>query len=193
MSAQVGVGTSSPNAAAALDVVSTSKGLVPPRMTAAQRNSISNPPAGLMLWCSDCGSNGELQVFNGTTFTNLTGDQREMTASLYAQIGSDIDGEATSDESGVAVSLSSDGTIVAIGAKDNDGGGTNSGHVRVYQYASSTWSQIYSDIDGEAVSDESGGAVSLSSDGTIVAIGAYRNDGAGTNSGHVRVYKEGGI
>ena len=136
MNAQVGVGTSSPNAAAALDVVSTSKGLVPPRMTAAQRNSISNPPAGLMLWCSDCGSNGELQVFNGTTFTNLTGDLREMAGSLYAQIGSDIDGEAAGDESGVAVSLSSDGTIVAIGARWNDGNGSSSGHVRVYEEGS---------------------------------------------------------
>ena len=189
MNAQVGVGTSSPNAAAALDVVSTSKGLVPPRMTAAQRNSISNPPAGLMLWCSDCGSNGELQVFNGTTFTNLTGDLRDMTASLYAQIGSDIDGEAAGDESGVAVSLSSDGTIVAIGAYSNDGNGSSSGHVRVYQYASSTWSQLGSDIDGEAASDNSGCSVSLSSDGTIVAIGAYSNDGNGSSSGHVRVYQ----
>ena len=189
MNAQVGVGTSSPNAAAALDVVSTSKGLVPPRMTAAQRNSISNPPAGLMLWCSDCGSNGELQVFNGTTFTNLTGDLREMAASPYAQIGSDIDGEAAGDESGVAVSLSSDGTIVAIGARWNDGNGSSSGHVRVYQYASSTWSQLGSDIDGEAAGDYSGCSVFLSGDGTTVAIGSTHNDNANTDAGHVRVYQ----
>ena len=71
--AQVVSGTTIPNPSAALDITSTTQGLLPPRMTAAQRNSISNPPAGLMLWCSDCGSNGELQVFNGTTFTNVTG------------------------------------------------------------------------------------------------------------------------
>ena len=35
-------------------------------------------------------------------------------------------------------------------------------------------------------------SVSLSSDGTIVAIGAYRNDGGGSNSGHVRVYEYSG-
>ena len=62
-------------------------------------------------------------------------------------------------------------------------------HVRVYQYASSTWSQLGSDIDGEAASDKSGYSVSLSSDGTIVAIGAVHNDGNGSNSGHVRVYQ----
>ena len=73
VNAQVGVGTSTPDAAAALDVSSTTQGLLPPRMTAAQRNSISNPPAGLMLWCSDCGANGELNVFNGTAFTAIDG------------------------------------------------------------------------------------------------------------------------
>ncbi|MBT5223853.1 MAG: hypothetical protein HOM19_00295, partial [Candidatus Marinimicrobia bacterium] len=186
--AQVGVGTSSPNAAAALDVVSTSKGLVPPRMTAAQRNSISNPPAGLMLWCSDCGTDGQLQVYNGSEYTNIIGGSRLLT-NVHSQIGGDIDGEATYDYSGWSASLSSDGTIVAIGAIQNAGNGSNAGHVRVYQYASSTWSQLGSDIDGEAASDNSGYSVSLSSDGTIVAIGAIYNDGYGSNSGHVRVYQ----
>ena len=37
--------------------------------------------------------------------------------------------------------------------------------------------------------DLSGCAVSLSSDGTIVAIGAPYNDGTGGNAGHVRVYE----
>ena len=53
----------------------------------------------------------------------------------------------------------------------------DSGHVRVYQYSGSSWSQLGDDIDGEAAYDYSGYSVSLSSDGTIVAIGAYDNDG----------------
>ena len=93
------------------------------------------------------------------------------------QLGSDINGEAAGDQSGRSVSMSSDGTIVAIGAPYNDGNGSNSGHVRVYQYSSSSWSQLGEDINGEAANDHSGYSVSLSSDGTIVAIGAYRNDG----------------
>ena len=105
-----------------------------------------------------------------------------------AQIGADIDGEATFDKSGNSVSFSSDGTIVAIGAPSNDGNGSNSGHVRVYEYSSGSWSQVGSDINGEAASDESGHSVSLSSDGTIVAIGAWGNDDNGSSSGHVRVY-----
>jgi Flp pilus assembly pilin Flp len=105
------------------------------------------------------------------------------------QIGSDINGEATDDWSAWSVSLSSDGSIVAIGARNNDGNGNNSGHVRVYRNISGVWTQIGSDINGEAVDDISGDSVSLSSDGTIVAIGASSNDGNGNSSGHVRVYR----
>ena len=103
----------------------------------------------------------------------------------WTQLGGDIDGEADEDQSGISVSLSSDGTIVAIGADGNNGA---SGHVRVYQNISGTWTQLGGDIDGEAASDNSGTSVSLSSDGTIVAIGAYGNDGNGSSSGHVRIY-----
>ena len=107
----------------------------------------------------------------------------------WEQIGSDIDGEKKNDESGYSVSLSSDGSIVAIGAVKNDGSGKNSGHVRVYKNNSNVWEQIGSDIDAESRGDNFGVSVSLSSDGSIVAIGGNKNDENGSNSGHVRVYK----
>ena len=109
--------------------------------------------------------------------------------SAWTKLGDDIDGEAQGDLFGVSVSLSSDGTIVAIGANKNWGApGDQSGHTRVYQYdASKTsavadqnsstfgpagWNRLGNDIDGELASEFSGCSVSLSSDGTIVAIGA---------------------
>jgi hypothetical protein len=110
----------------------------------------------------------------------------------WTQVGSDIDGEAAYDYSGWSVSMSSDGTRVAIGAKYNDGNGSAAGHVRVYDWNGSQWSKVGSDIDGEAAGDESGFSVSISSDGTRVAIGAQSNDGTGDAAGHVRVYSESG-
>jgi hypothetical protein len=107
----------------------------------------------------------------------------------WSQLGADINGEAAGDLSGYSVSLSSDGSRVAIGAFNNDGNGSNSGHVRIYQYNNNSWSQLGADIDGEAANDYSGESISLSSDGSIVAIGAFQNDGNGTNSGHVRIYQ----
>ena len=115
----------------------------------------------------------------------------ENNSGTWSQIGSDIDGEAAADGAGhhSNIALSNDGSILAIGAYANDGNGSSSGHVRVYQNNSGTWTQIGSDIDGEAANDQSGYSVALSDDGSIVAIGAYANDGNGTNSGHVRVYQ----
>ncbi|MGY5352173.1 WD40 repeat domain-containing protein [Wenyingzhuangia sp. IMCC45533] len=114
-------------------------------------------------------------------------------ANSWTQLGSDIDGEAANDYSGFSVSLSEDGTTVAIGAPLNSGNGFFSGHVRIYNFDGNNWTQLGSDIDGEAGDDESGTSVSLSADGTKVAIGAIRNDGNGLNSGHVRVYEYNGI
>ena len=57
------------------------------------------------------------QVYNKKTYINLN------------QLGQDIDGEAQGDYSGHSVALSSNGRIVAIGARLNDGvNGVNSGH-----------------------------------------------------------------
>ena len=109
--------------------------------------------------------------------------------SSWEQRGSDIDGEARGDYSGRSVSLSADGSVVAIGASFNDGNGEDTGHVRLYAWNGSSWEQHGPDFDGEAAGDFSGGSVSLSADGTVVAIGATRNDGNGNDAGHVRIYK----
>ena len=49
------------------------------------------------------------------------------------QIGQDIDGEAAGDFFGTGCSVSSDGSVIAIGAFGNDDNGENSGHVRIYE------------------------------------------------------------
>lgn len=111
-------------------------------------------------------------------------------ALAQTQIGSDIDGEAAGDHSGFSVSLSADGTLLAVGAPRNDGNGPDSGHVRVYyQWSNYDWAQLGDDIDGEAAYDASGYSVSLSADGNRLAVGATANNGGGEYSGHVRVYQ----
>ena len=102
-----------------------------------------------------------------------------VSAGDWAQIGSNIDGEAEYDYSGFYVDTSSDGLTVAIGARENDGNGVKSGHVRVYRNSGkpgADWIQLGADIDGETAYDESG-HVAISSDGLIVAVGATRNSG----------------
>ncbi len=109
----------------------------------------------------------------------------------WIQIGQDIDGEAANDYSGESVSLNDAGTFVAIGATLNDGNGANSGHVRVYEYfsTSNTWIQKGADIDGPTVS-AFGASVALSDTGDILAVGAPSEDlTSSTDAGEVRVYE----
>jgi hypothetical protein len=60
------------DASAILDIKSTTKGFLPPRMTAVQREAIQSPATGLQIWCSDC-NGGETQIFDGSIWSNFAG------------------------------------------------------------------------------------------------------------------------
>ena len=117
----------------------------------------------------------------------------ERTGTSWTQLGADIDGETTFDQSGTALSINAAGDLVAIGSRLNSGNGSNAGHVRVFQWNGTIWSQLGQDIDGGTAGDESGSSISLNDLGNRVAIGAEGNDGNGINSGHVCVYDWNGI
>ncbi|CAA7194060.1 fibrobacter succinogenes major paralogous domain-containing protein [Chryseobacterium potabilaquae] len=51
---RIGMGTSSPDPSAILDLTSTTLGLLPPRMTKVQMDAIQNPLYGLVVFCTDC-------------------------------------------------------------------------------------------------------------------------------------------
>ena len=91
------------------------------------------------------------------------------TSYAWDKLGDDIDGEAADDNSGYSVSLSSDGTTVAIGAINNDSNSTNvndnMGHVRVYRYDNSAWTA--------RESSRSWYSIASSSDGTKLAAVVY--------------------
>lgn len=104
----------------------------------------------------------------------------------WKQLGQDLLGEDRHDLFGTSISLSGEGNVVAIGAINSDNGnGNDSGHVRIYRYtADDVWTQIGETILGEEEGDHSGVAVSLSKEGTKVAIGSnFHGEG-----GHVRVF-----
>jgi hypothetical protein len=70
--AQVGINNETPDASAALDITSTTGGLLTPRMTAAQRDAIATPSQGLIIFCTDCASGvGELQIKLSSAWKNL--------------------------------------------------------------------------------------------------------------------------
>ena len=57
-----------------MDITSTTGGLLVPRMTAAQRDAITTPSQGLIIFCSDCASGeGELQIKLTSSWKNTIG------------------------------------------------------------------------------------------------------------------------
>jgi len=70
--AQVGIGTTTPNESSLLDLESSSKGALIPRLTATQKSNISNPTRGLLVYCTNCClSGGTLTFYNGTSWENI--------------------------------------------------------------------------------------------------------------------------
>jgi hypothetical protein len=131
---------------------------------------------------------GNVNTTGNLYFSNtLSIEYSTVSAGVWTQVGADIDGEAAGDNFGRGsrpTALSSDGTRLAVGAPNNDGGGSNSGHVRVFDLVGSTWTQVGSDIDDDAAGSQFGWSVALSSDGTRLAVGGYLH----ISGGHVRVF-----
>lgn len=85
LSEKIGTNPTIIEASAVVEIESTTKGFLPPRMTIAQRNSIVSPVAGLMVYCTNCVTNGQLSVFNGVVWTNLSNSN--VTAYVYTSSG----------------------------------------------------------------------------------------------------------
>ena len=64
-----GIGTTAPSASALLEIKSTTKGLLIPKMTQAQRDAIANPVKGLLIFQNN-GTEG-FYFFNGTSWVNI--------------------------------------------------------------------------------------------------------------------------
>jgi hypothetical protein len=95
----------------------------------------------------------------------------EWNGSSWVQIGSNILGESSSDESGSSIALNDSGNIVAIGApKNNSASGVDSGHVRIYSRSGSSWIKLGQDIDGGTSTEYFGKAVDLDSTGNVLAV-----------------------
>ncbi len=81
---RVGIGTATPNASAKLDITSTTMGLLPPRMTTAQRDAIVTPSNGLLLY------NSTTNTFDG----RVNG--------AWQSISGDVGGPGTSTDNAIA-------------------------------------------------------------------------------------------
>ena len=126
--AQTGIGTTSPDASAKLDISSTTKGLLAPRMTAAQKNGITLPATGLLIYQTDTTSG--FYVNSGTpaspawTRINMdwtrSGNDINYTEGNISTTGSLTGGNlATSKLSGFVSNTSTEASSRTIATTDN--------------------------------------------------------------------------
>jgi hypothetical protein len=81
----VGIGTTTPNASAQLDIASTTKGLLAPRMTFAQRSAIASPATGLLVYQTDFFAG--FYYYNGSVWTNINSGNP---VSYWSPLGNNI-------------------------------------------------------------------------------------------------------
>ena len=74
-------------------IVSSGKGFLAKGINASQRDAINNPEAGLIIYCIDCGIDGEIQFYNGTLWKSISGNtittSTQNSITLKSRVGSD--------------------------------------------------------------------------------------------------------
>ena len=106
----------------------------------------------------------------------------------WVQMGNLISGENAGDEVGWHLALSSDGKTLGVAAWGGSLNGKWSGYVTIYRFNGSFWIKVGNNIIGENQGDEFGRSISLSGDGSRVAVGATWVD---RGRGSVYVYEIG--
>ena len=128
----VGIGTTSPQSSAALDVTSTSKGLLPPRMNWSQIQAIASPVAGLTVY--DIGAKA-IRVYDGTQWTLLAprqgslGDAPGSFSGIPASTPYNISATAIGTDKSVVIAGSFTTPTMSIGSLTVAGGGVVSGFI----------------------------------------------------------------
>ena len=126
MFAQTGIGTISPNASAKLEIASTDKGLLIPRMTSAQRGLISLPANGLLVYQTDgvigfyvnSGTSASPSWLRINTDWTKSGNDISYTAGNISTTGA-LTGGTTSSLSGFAANITSISANYPITSADN--------------------------------------------------------------------------
>ena len=100
----------------------------------------------------------------------------------------DLPGQAAGEQMGWAVACNEDGSVVAVGARYNDEGGTNYGRVYVFEETSGNWNTTpIVDIPGTSTGEEFGLGLGMNDAGTRIVVGTL-NDDIATNAGKVYVF-----
>lgn len=113
----------------------------------------------------------------------------ELVGSTWTQLGATL---TAGDEFGDAVDISADGTTIAV-SSPSAAGLSRAGTAQVFRLNAGAWTQVGNTLQGEAIADVFGDGLSLSANGSRIAVAAPRDkeggvSGGGAAAGKVRVF-----
>ncbi len=173
----VGIGTTNPSVSAMLEVNSTNKGLLIPRLTTAQRKNITATATGLLVYDTD---KGTVMFFDGVAWRALSFTDENKSDPQSRNSTTPL----ASSGFGSKVSISGDYAI--IGAPRYSSSLSNMGVAYIFTRTTSGWKQSarLAAYDS-ATSDYFGGSVAISGDYAVVGCG---NKTVGANAAQGRAY-----
>ncbi|MDB9790824.1 cadherin-like domain-containing protein [Gammaproteobacteria bacterium] len=107
----------------------------------------------------------------------------------WKQLGTDIDGKISQENSGKSVAMTPDGNTIAIGSPRP---GTNGGIIRVYQWNGSDWTLKGDELTLSGDNLDAGYSLAISDDGNRIIWGGPSFNGAAINSGMAQVFEYSG-
>ncbi len=218
--AQVGIGTTTPQGA--LDIVSPDTGLVVPRVSSVENvtSPDGNPPVNGTIVYDLSTEKLCIRIEGFWLCTDLLGaNSTQGETNILSNIANYIKASNTgaNDRFGDAVSISTDGNYLAIGAQNEDSSETgingnqannsanDAGAVYVFVRSGATWIQeAYIKASNSGTSDFFGERISLNMDGTLLAVSSRfedsnatgingnQADNSASNSGAVYVFERSG-
>jgi FG-GAP repeat/LVIVD repeat len=168
----VGIGITTPDSSAILDLSSTSKGVLVPRMTSAQRKAITSPTRSLMVFDTDKNC---FYYFDGEVWVPMLFATSEEIPTVKWEPADGMPG----DKFGRAVCISGDYAIIGAD-QDEEGGNVNQGSAYIYEKSNGFWTMKTKLLANDgAASDRFGFSVSISGNYAIIgSINSNNNEGA---------------
>lgn len=184
--AQIAINNSdaTPDASAMLDISSSDKGLLAPRMSRAERKNISSPATGLLVYDTD---ENAFFYYNGTAWESIRneyygfGDNQSDETTECQKVLPD-DGVAD-DQFGAAISLWDNYALVGAPTQNS-----NIGAVYIFENINGTWTQQSTLSASDGVANDVFGATIVMTE-TYAFISAY---GVNSNTGAVYVFERSG-
>src|SRR5437773_1732642 len=112
-----GIGTTTPNASSLLDIASTTKGMLTPRMTQAQRDAITAPATGLLIFQTDKTSG--FYYYSGTAWKTITPKSSGWSLTGNGGINAAINFLGTTDNSPLVFKVNSTPSGIIESLHDN--------------------------------------------------------------------------